>query len=275
MIGLTTGALINIVLDPILIFGFNMGISGAALATIISQFVSFCLLYWGIRRAGNVLIRFRNFRPSRYFYKMIVNGGLPSLCRQSISGIAMICLNTAARPTVMPQSRLWRLYQGSPISRIPYFLVSARDFQPVCGFNYGAKLYGRVKKGFWFCVKIGTVFLLILATVEFAAAPVFDTAVQKGRWAGIGNRCQSAAAPVPYIRPQRLGHDQQYDDADYGKDVPRFFYGSVETGRIPDPGRAADAAFNRNFRNSDCAAAGRRHFFSCMSGAADQPSARA
>ena len=73
MIGLTTGALINIVLDPILIFGFNMGISGAALATIISQFVSFCLLYWGIRRAGNVLIRFRNFRPSRYFYKMIVN----------------------------------------------------------------------------------------------------------------------------------------------------------------------------------------------------------
>ncbi|MCQ4991606.1 polysaccharide biosynthesis C-terminal domain-containing protein, partial [[Clostridium] symbiosum] len=86
------------VLDPILIFGFNMGISGAALATIISQFVSFCLLYWGIRRAGNVLIRFRNFRPSRYFYKMIVNGGLPSLCRQSISGIAMICQNTAARP---------------------------------------------------------------------------------------------------------------------------------------------------------------------------------
>ena len=80
---------------------------------------------------------------------------------------------------------------------------------------------------------------------------------------------------MPYIRPQRLGHDQQYDDADYGKDVPRFFYGSVETGRIPDPGRAADAAFNRNFRNSDCAAAGRRHFFSCMSGAADQPSARA
>lgn len=180
MIGLTTGALINIVLDPILIFGFNMGISGAALATIISQFVSFCLLYWGIRRAGNVLIRFRNFRPSRYFYKMIVNGGLPSLCRQSISGIAMICLNTAARPYGDAAIAAMAI-----VSRITNFTNSillgfGQGFQPVCGFNYGAKLYGRVKKGFWFCVKIGTVFLLILATVEFAAAPFLIQLFRKG-----------------------------------------------------------------------------------------------
>ena len=180
MIGLTTGALINIVLDPILIFGFNMGISGAALATIISQFVSFCLLYWGIRRAGNVLIRFRNFRPSRYFYKMIVNGGLPSLCRQSISGIAMICLNTAARPYGDAAIAAMAI-----VSRITNFTNSillgfGQGFQPVCGFNYGAKLYGRVKKGFWFCVKIGTVFLLILATVEFVAAPFLIQLFRKG-----------------------------------------------------------------------------------------------
>lgn len=137
MIGLTTGALINIVLDPILIFGFNMGISGAALATIISQFVSFCLLYWGIRRAGNVLIRFRNFRPSRYFYKMIVNGGLPSLCRQSISGIAMICLNTAARPYGDAAIAAMAI-----VSRITNFTNSillgfGQGFQPVCGFKIG------------------------------------------------------------------------------------------------------------------------------------------
>ena len=102
---------------------------------------------------------------------MIVNGGLPSLCRQSISGIAMICLNTAARPYGDAAIAAMAI-----VSRITNFTNSillgfGQGFQPVCGFNYGAKLYGRVKKGFWFCVKIGTVFLLILATVEFAAAP--------------------------------------------------------------------------------------------------------
>lgn len=180
MIGLTTGALINIVLDPILIFGLHMGIAGAALATIISQFVSFCLLLWGITRAGNVPIRLRNFTPSLYFYKMIANGGLPSLCRQSISGIAMICLNTAARPFGDAAIAAMAI-----VSRITNFTNSVmlgfgQGFQPVCGFNYGAKLYDRVKRGFWFCVKLGTLFLLCLGAVEFVAAPYLIELFRKG-----------------------------------------------------------------------------------------------
>ena len=180
MIGLTTGALINIVLDPILIFGFDMGIAGAALATILSQFVSFCLLLWGITRAGNVPIRLKNFTPSFYFYKMITNGGLPSLCRQSIAGIAMICLNTAARPFGDAAIAAMAI-----VSRITNFTNSVmlgfgQGFQPVCGFNYGAKLYGRVKRGFWFCVRVGTVFLLCLGAVEFLAAPFLIELFRKG-----------------------------------------------------------------------------------------------
>ncbi len=180
MIGLTTGALINIVLDPILIFVLEMGIAGAALATILSQFVSFCLLLWGITRAGNVPIRLKNFTPSLYFYKMITNGGLPSLCRQSIAGIAMICLNTAARPFGDAAIAAMAI-----VSRITNFTNSVmlgfgQGFQPVCGFNYGAKLYGRVKRGFWFCVKVGTVFLLCLGTAEFLAAPFLIELFRKG-----------------------------------------------------------------------------------------------
>lgn len=180
MIGLATGAVINIILDPILIFGFDMGITGAALATIISQLISFCLLFWGIGRAGNVLIRIKNFRPSLYFYKMIINGGLPSLCRQSIAGIAMVCLNTAARPYGDAAIAAMAI-----VNRITNFTNSillgfGQGFQPVCGFNYGAKLYKRVKRGFWFCVKFGTVFLLVMAAVEYAAAPFLIQLFRKG-----------------------------------------------------------------------------------------------
>ena len=64
MIGIATGAVINIGLDPLLIFTFKMGIAGAALATIISQFVSFCLLLAGTRRGGNLQVRLRNFSPT-------------------------------------------------------------------------------------------------------------------------------------------------------------------------------------------------------------------
>ena len=180
MIGLATGALVNIVLDPILIFGFGMGIAGAALATILSQFLSFCLLFWGIRHSGSVPIRWRNFTPTIYFYKVIANGGLPSLCRQGISGIAMICLNTAARPYGDAAIAAMAI-----VSRITNFTNSVmlgfgQGFQPVCGFNYGAKLFDRVKRAFWFCVKVGTVFLLTLGVIEFSVAPALIELFRKG-----------------------------------------------------------------------------------------------
>lgn len=180
MIGLTTGGVLNIVLDPIFIFVLHMGIGGAALATILSQFVSFCLLLWGIGREGNVPIRLKNFTPTVYYYKLITNGGLPSLCRQGIAGFAVVCLNTAARPFGDAAIAAMAI-----VSRITHFTNSVllgfgQGFQPVCGFNYGAKLYDRVRKGFWFCVKIGVVFLLSLSAIEYLAAPRLIELFRKG-----------------------------------------------------------------------------------------------
>lgn len=181
MIGLTAGAVLNIVLDPIFIFVFDMGISGAALATIISQFVSFCLLLYGCNNAsGGVPIRFKNFKPSWFYYKTIAVGGTPSLCRQSIAGFAMIFLNTAAKPYGDAAIAAMAI-----VSRITNFTNSVllgfgQGFQPVCGFNYGAKLYERVKKGFWFCVKVGTIFLAVLSALEFILAPRFIELFRKG-----------------------------------------------------------------------------------------------
>ena len=96
MIGLVSGAVLNIALDPLLIFAFDMGIAGAALATILSQFVSFVLLWIGVQRSGSLSIRAKNFRPTKTLYLQILNGGTPSLLRQGLGSVATICLNVAA-----------------------------------------------------------------------------------------------------------------------------------------------------------------------------------
>ncbi len=171
MVGITTGAVLNIVLDPIMIFSMDLGVAGAAWATIISQFVSFCLLLVGTHRGGNIAIRIKNFRFKGYYYAMIIKGGLPSLARQSLASVATISLNHAAGPYGDAAIAAMGVVQ-----RITHFGASAmlgfgQGFQPVCGFNYGAKLYSRVKKGFWFCFKTALVMLTLVAAAGFAFAP--------------------------------------------------------------------------------------------------------
>ena len=98
MVGITSGAVLNIGLDPLLIFTFDMGVAGAAWATIISQFISFCLLLAGCTRGGNLRIRISRFQCKWSYFRMIIRGGLPSLARQGLASVATICLNHAAMP---------------------------------------------------------------------------------------------------------------------------------------------------------------------------------
>ena len=171
MVGISVGAIINIVLDPILIFGCNMGISGAALATIISQFISFCILLRQCTKGGNISIKFKNFVPSLHYLILISQGGLPSLGRQGLASLATICLNRAAGPygdaaiAAMGVVQRITMFGGSAM------IGFGQGFQPVCGFNYGAKLYTRVLQGFWFCVKVACVFLLGVSALGILFAP--------------------------------------------------------------------------------------------------------
>ncbi len=167
MIGVGTGAVLNILLDPILIFGFRMGISGAALATVLSQLISFFLLLAGVRFSGCIPIRLKNVRFHRERLREIAGGGLPSLFRQGLGSVATMTLNIAANPYGDAA-----IAAMSVVSRIFMFAISAligfgQGFQPVCGFNYGAKKYGRVREAFWFCVKVSTVFLFALSILGF------------------------------------------------------------------------------------------------------------
>ena len=155
MVGIVTGAVVNIVLDPLLIFTFGMGISGAALATIISQMCSFSLLLYMARRGNNIIIRYKHFTPTWRFFKEIIDGGTPSLFRQGLASGSTILLNS--------------------------FLIGfGQGFQPVCGFNYGAGLNSRVREGFWFCVKVGFIFLLTVTITGIAFAPDVIELFRKG-----------------------------------------------------------------------------------------------
>ena len=171
MIGITSGALLNVALDPIFIFGFQMGVAGAALATSLSQTVSFVILLAGTRRGGNIRIQLRSFTPSWASFREILRGGLPSLARQGLNSLSTVCLNLAAGNYGDAA-----IAAMSIVSRVMMMTVSAiigfgQGFQPICGFNYGAKRYARVRKAFWFCVKVCFGILVVLAVFAVLFAP--------------------------------------------------------------------------------------------------------
>jgi putative MATE family efflux protein len=171
MIGIGSGGLINMALDPLLIFGLNLGIRGAALATIISQLISFCLLYIGTWKSDNLKIKLKNFTPNPHYFSEIFRGGAPSLFRQGIGSIASTVLNNAAGVFGDPA-----IAAMSIVSRVMMFANSlvigfGQGFQPVCGFNYGARKYDRVRRGYACCVKYSTVFLLCAAAAGAVFAP--------------------------------------------------------------------------------------------------------
>lgn len=171
MIGIIVGAVLNIGLDPLLIFVFDMGIAGAGIATLTSQICSFIILLYMDRKGENIRIRFRNFTPKLSLLKEILYGGSPSLCRQGLASTATILLNVAAG-----RYGDAAIAGMSIVTRICMFINSfvigfGQGFQPVCGFNYGAGFYTRVRHGFWFCIKLGVIFLSICSIIGYIYAP--------------------------------------------------------------------------------------------------------
>lgn len=173
MIGIGLGGVLNIILDPIFIFTLNMGTGGAALATIISQFVSFLLLLRNSGRGGNIRIKFKNFTPTWKVFTEIIRGGLPSFYRQTLASTAMICLNFASGTfgdaAVAAMSIVARVFQFAFSSVLGF----GQGFQPVCGFNYGAKRYDRVLEAFWFSIRTLAMVLFVIS----AAGVVYSTRI--------------------------------------------------------------------------------------------------
>ena len=170
MIGIVSGALLNVVLDPLLIFVIGLGLRGAALATLISQATGCIALYIMMRRRAVVKILLSSFRPTLSHLKEIVFGGTPSLARQGLASIAAIVLNHAAG--IYGDAAIAGM---AIVTRVSFFVYAVivglgQGFQPLCGFCYGAGLYQRVREGYFYCVRTGTIFITIVAAVCFVFA---------------------------------------------------------------------------------------------------------
>ena len=171
MIGLVTGGVLNMVLDPVFIFGFGLGTVGAGIATALSQSISFCILLSMFLR-GKTVSQFQLSAVSRSpaEFGTILMTGLPSFGRQGLNSIGGMLLNIAAR------SYGDAAVAGmSIVSRIFMFIISVaigtgQGFQPVAGFNYGARKYRRVEKACVFTMCASFCFLsVIIAACWFNA----------------------------------------------------------------------------------------------------------
>jgi len=157
MIAMMTGGILNMIGDPILIFGFHMGIAGAGLATCLSQIVGFCLLMSMFLRGKSVSrIGISWFSKDPDLILDIVTTGLPSLVRQGLISVGTLILNHQAAP--YGDAAIAAI---SIVNRISGFLFAialgiGQGFQPVCGFNYGAARYDRVQEGYKATVRMGT-----------------------------------------------------------------------------------------------------------------------
>ena len=160
MIGLTSGGILNIFLDALFMQNLGMGILGAGLATAVSQYVSWILLLtMFLLKKTQTSLAFKYARFNISTLGDIITTGLPSLARQGLASISTMVLNNAAG--VYGDAAIAAM---SIANRVTMFIFSAvlgigQGFQPIAGFNFGAKKYSRVRQGFFFTLLFGTVLL--------------------------------------------------------------------------------------------------------------------
>ncbi|MBO4376212.1 MAG: MATE family efflux transporter [Lachnospiraceae bacterium] len=172
MIGLISGGILNIFLDALFIVGLKTGIVGAGIATAVSQYVSVFILAKMYGKCESKISK-EFFRRDIKIFTKIVKGGFPSMVRQGLGSISVMALNHACKP--FDDAAIAAM---SIVGRIINFLFSVglgvgQGYQPVAGFNYGARKYSRVKKGFYFTWAFGTMLLGICGiTALFFAGPI-------------------------------------------------------------------------------------------------------
>ena len=171
MKAMLTGSIANVILDPIMIYGMDLGIEGAAIATVISLCINMALYIGYIAKKKGVL-RFsvRNIDPSKTIYAEVLKIGIPVLLFQMLASVAMGSINTAAKPygdyAVAAMGAVIRI-----MTVVTYVVFGfLKGFQPFAGYNYGAKKYERLKKSIRLCMIWSTVFCIVAAIVLFIFA---------------------------------------------------------------------------------------------------------
>ena len=216
MIGLVSGALLNFLLAPLLIFVAGLGIFGAGLATAICQTVSFAILTTMSARFGVMKLSLRNCRPDVLLMREVAGGGLPSLIRQGAGSISVTCVNIAANP--FGDAAIAGM---AIVMRIMLVLRAARH-RRACGV-------GR-------------------AAVDVRPASGRDLPLRPGRG---GGGCVRVAHSMLHGGVQWLQHDGQYDDPDHGPHRHRLVPGIVPAGPVSGADRTGAAVGVRRARRGN------------------------
>ncbi|MBR4440988.1 MAG: MATE family efflux transporter [Bacteroidales bacterium] len=161
MVGIVSGAVLNLALDPFFIFYLDMGISGAALSTVLCQVIGFAIMLFALLGKNSMIHLDKRYISKRIeTYTLILSTGLPSLFRQGCSAVATILLNRAGG--VYGDAAVAAM---SVVGRVNWLIGSivagfGQGFQPVCGFAYGAGNYARVRKSYMFSISVCTAILI-------------------------------------------------------------------------------------------------------------------
>ncbi|MBR2647033.1 MAG: MATE family efflux transporter [Clostridia bacterium] len=181
MIGLVVGAVVNVSLDPLLIFTAGMGIEGAAIATAASQIISFIILTI-MFLSGKTVVRLRLKSVSRTFsvYGDIIATGFPSFCRQVLASLCTVFLNNAAfqygveaygeKGGDAAQAALG-VVQKVFMLAFSISLGVGQGYQPVLGYNYSAKRFDRVRSAYLFTLGFSTAVMTVFAVCCAIVAP--------------------------------------------------------------------------------------------------------
>ncbi|MDW7651770.1 MAG: MATE family efflux transporter [Bacillota bacterium] len=173
MVTMIIGAALNIILDPVFIFVFGMGVRGAAIATILSQAVSAAVVLQYFLR-GDSLLKFRrvNFRPELALTKNIISVGTPAFLKQLATALIVIILNNSLSHYGgdMAISAFGVIHSMLTLLLMPIFGIS-QGIQPIIGYNYGAKKYQRVKESLYLGALIATG-IVVVGFISVQAFPV-------------------------------------------------------------------------------------------------------
>ena len=202
MVGITVGGVLNIALDPLLINVLGLEIAGAAIATAVSQAVSFSVLLFYFLSGKSILrLRIKNIARGVKTYWTIIQIGLPSFCRQGLASASTVLLNRAAEPYGDPA-----ISAMSIVGKVFFLLFSVglgigQGYQPVVGYNYGAKKYSRVRSAFMFTFVADVVVMTAVALVIYLLAePIMNAFINDNEVIKIGIRALKAQClAMPFV----------------------------------------------------------------------------
>ena len=166
MVGMGFGGILNCFLDPIFIFGLDMGVAGASLATAISKWGSFAILIFPyLTRRSLLHLSIRNFHPTADILSKIVSVGSSSMFRSGLSVVAGILLNSIAGD--ISDSVLAAVGVCNKVMMFPFSIILGfgNGFQPVAGFNWGAKRHDRVQESYRFSAKVALIGSAVMAVL--------------------------------------------------------------------------------------------------------------